>query len=99
AFIVSAEGKPYVKESFGNNFRDWCTAAKITKSAHGLRKLAATIDAENGYTAAELGAKYGWADLKMPSLYTRSADRERLALNAAARVKNQGKRANKKSRT
>jgi integrase len=99
AFIVSAEGKPYVKESFGNNFRDWCTAAKITKSAHGLRKLAATLDAEAGYTGAELGAKYGWADLKMPSLYTRSADRERLSLNAAARVKKQDESANKKSRT
>jgi site-specific recombinase XerD len=99
AFIVSAEGKPYVKESFGNNFRDWCAAAGIAKSAHGLRKLAATLDAEAGYTAAELGAKYGWADLKMPSLYTRAADRERLSLNAAERVKKQGKRANKKSRT
>jgi hypothetical protein len=42
-FICTASGKPYSKEGFGNEFREWCNAAGIMgKSAHGLRKAAAT---------------------------------------------------------
>jgi site-specific recombinase XerD len=86
-FIVGAGGKPLVKESFTNMFREWALAAKVNKSAHGVRKAAATADAMDGYNDAELGAKYGWTGRKMPALYTRSANRERLSLAAAERVK------------
>jgi hypothetical protein len=41
----------------------------------------------DGYNDAELGAKYGWTGRKMPALYTHSANRERLSLAAATRVK------------
>lgn len=54
AFIVSAEGEPCTKGSFGNNFLDWCGAVNVAKSAHCLRKLAATLDAEAGYLAPSL---------------------------------------------
>jgi integrase len=86
-FIVGAGGKPLVKESFTNMFREWALAAKVNKSPHGVRKAAATTDAMDGYNDAELGAKYGWTGRKMPALYTRSANRERLSLAAAERVK------------
>jgi integrase len=37
-FICGAIGRPFTKESFGNEFRDACTAAGVLGSAHGLRK-------------------------------------------------------------
>jgi hypothetical protein len=42
AFICGTRGKPFTKESFGNEFKDACLAAGVNKSAHGVRKLAAT---------------------------------------------------------
>ena len=79
-FVVGKNGKPLVKESFGNMFRDACNAAGVQKSAHGLRKIAATRAAEAGATVAELEAMFGWSGGRMASLYTRTADRRRLAL-------------------
>ncbi len=40
-FIVSSDGRPMAKESFGNWFRRACNTAGVKGSAHGLRKLAA----------------------------------------------------------
>lgn len=85
-FIATSEGRPMVKESFGNWFREVCGAAGVSKSSHGLRKAAATADALAGWSDAELDAKYGWTGRKMASLYTRAASRERLSLAAAART-------------
>ncbi len=86
-FIVGAGGKPLVKEAFTNMFRQWADAAGVNKSPHGVRKAAATADALDGWTDAELDAKFGWTGRKMAAHYTRAASRERLSLAAAARVK------------
>ena len=87
-FIAGERGLPMTKESFGNWFRGACSAAKVTKAAHGLRKYGATVDALAGFTDAELDAKYGWQGRRMASLYTRAANREKLSLGAAARAEN-----------
>jgi hypothetical protein len=84
-FISTAAGRPFVKEAFGNWFRQACSAAGVTKSCHGLRKAAAA-DAESGWSDAELDAKFGWTGRKMASLYTKTASRERLSLAAARRT-------------
>lgn len=89
AYICGAGGKPLTKESFGNEFGDACRKAGIRKSAHGLRKLAATTMAHNGATVAELNAVFGWSGAKMAALYTQKADRERLALGAANKLLNE----------
>ncbi|WP_245431124.1 tyrosine-type recombinase/integrase [Rhodoplanes roseus] len=86
AFIVGDRGRPLTKESFGNEFREWCAAAGVTKSAHGLRKLAATIMAENGATVPELESVFGWSGGRMASHYTRSADRERLGRTGSVKL-------------
>jgi integrase len=86
AFITARDGKPMRKESIGNAFRDACRAAGINKSAHGLRKAAATRAANNGATVAELEAIFGWEGGRMASLYTKSADRERLATRAIQKL-------------
>jgi integrase len=86
-FIAGERGRPMMKESFGNWFREACSLAGVRKSAHGLRKAAATADAHAGWSDAELDAKYGWTGRRMASLYTRAASRERLSLAAAKRTK------------
>lgn len=87
AFICGERGEPLTKESFGNFFKAACRAAGLPKrSAHGVRKLAATLDAERGYTERELEAKYGWTGGYMASLYTKSANRKRMVIEAARRV-------------
>jgi integrase len=86
AFIAKANGEPMVKEGFGNWFRDACKAADVPGAAHGLRKAGATRAANNGATVAQLEAIYGWSGGKMAALYTRSADRERLARQAMGKL-------------
>jgi integrase len=89
AFVVGKKGEPLRKESFGNLFRAACSEAGLTdKSAHGLRKTAATRFAEDGASEAELDALFGWTGRKMASLYTKKAERKRLALQAADRMAN-----------
>jgi integrase len=81
-FIVGANGKPLDKRSFGNQFRKACRAASVNRSAHGLRKIAATRAANAGATVAQLEAIFGWKGGRMASLYTQAADRRRLAMEA-----------------
>ena len=82
AFIAGENGGPLTKECFGNLFRKACRAAGVPGSAHGLRKIAATRAANNGATVAELEAIFGWTGGRMASLYTRTADRRKLARGA-----------------
>jgi len=86
AYICGERGGKLTKESFGNLFSDACRAAGVSKSAHGIRKAAATRAAENGATVAELEAMFGWKGGRMASLYTESANRKRLALEAAEKL-------------
>jgi len=86
-YIVSDHGRPYTVESFGNVFRDWCNEAGLANcSAHGLRKAAAVSLAENGATASELCAIFGWGKLETAEIYVRKAQKKRMAGNAFARL-------------
>jgi integrase len=79
-YLVTELGKPFSAGGFGHKFRDWCDQAGLHHcSAHGLRKAGATIAADNGATAHQLMAIFGWETLKQAELYTRRADRKRLA--------------------
>jgi integrase len=81
-FIAGASGGPLTKGAFGNKFRRACRAAGVPGSAHGVRKIAATTAANNGATVSQLKALFGWTNDAMPSLYTKTADRERLGREA-----------------
>ena len=86
AFICGERGQPLTKESFGNFFKAACQAAGLKdRSAHGLRKLSATLWAERGATEMELMAMFGWTTPQMAALYTRTASRKALSLNAQDR--------------
>lgn len=92
AFIIGKGGEPLTKESFGNFFREACNLAGVEKSAHGLRKLAATRAAEAGASERELEALFGWRGGAMASLYTRAADRSKLARQAISKMGEPGAR-------
>ena len=79
-YLVHSRGGAWNEASFGNSMRKWCNAAGLPHcSAHGLRKAGATIAADNGATGHQLMAIYGWETLRQAEVYTREADRTRLA--------------------
>ena len=79
-FLVNEFGRPFTDAGFGNKFRDWCDQANLPHcSAHGLRKAGATIAANNGATARQLMAIFGWDTIKQAEHYTRKADQKQLA--------------------
>ena len=90
AWIVGARGHPFAKESFGNEFSAAARLAGIKKSAHGVRKIAATIAAENGATAHQLMAIFGWTNIRQAETYTRDAERARLSIAGAGKLDESG---------
>ncbi|WP_147272294.1 tyrosine-type recombinase/integrase [Phyllobacterium salinisoli] len=64
AFLVTEYGRPFVKEGFGNWFREKCRQAGLSLNAHGLRKLSAALAANGGTTAHELMSQFGWTNIK-----------------------------------
>lgn len=90
-WICGARGRPLKKEAFGNDFSEAARQAGIKKSAHGVRKIAATIAAENGATEKELDALFGWTDGGRTSgIYTREANRAKLAAQAGHKLDETG---------
>lgn len=85
-FIAKADGGPMEPESLGNWFKDACRGAGVPGSAHGLRKAGATRAAQNGATVAQLEAIFGWSGGNMAALYTKKADRVRLAREAIGKL-------------
>lgn len=82
-FLVTERGAPFVKEGFGNWFREVCRKADCPGSAHGLRKAGATRVAENGATVHQMMAMFDWTTEKMALHYTRAAEKKRMAAQAA----------------
>ena len=78
--LVNDWHRPFTDGSFGNKFRDWCDQANLLHClAHGLRKAGATVAANNGATARQLMAIFGWDTIKQAEQYTRKADQKQLA--------------------
>lgn len=84
--IVGVKGHKLTKESFGNAFAAACDAAGVGKRGHGLRKIGAHRAAEGGATEHELMAVYGWTDIKTALIYTKGANRKRMATNLMEKV-------------
>ena len=84
AYLVSEWDRPYASpNAFGNWFKRQCVAAGLPHcTAHGLRKAGATFAAEQGATEHQLMAIYGWDSPKQAALYTKAANRKRLAADA-----------------
>ena len=82
-YLVTEFGRPFTAAGFGNKFRDWCNEANLKHcTAHGCRKAGAKMAAENGATAHQLMAIFGWETLRQAEVYTRNANRTLLAEQA-----------------
>ncbi len=88
AILATLSGQPWVKESFGNWFREACREAKCPGAAHGLRKAGAVRAAEAGASNQEMMALFGWTSGRMADHYTKKANQKRLAKAAAERLSN-----------
>lgn len=86
SLICGERRLPLTKESFGNLFSEAARKAGVRKSAHGIRKLAATRAANNGATVPQLKALFGWLTDAMAAHYTREADRVRLSKDAIEKM-------------
>jgi integrase len=82
-FLVNDLGQPFTAAGFGNKMRDWCDKARLPEcSAHGVRKAAACLLAENGRSENELMAIFGWKTSKEAQVYVKEANRKRMAERA-----------------
>jgi Phage integrase family len=87
SWFARLDGKPMVKESVGNFFAEARKMAGIYgKSGHGVRKAAATQAAENEATMAQMNSIFGWEGDAMASLYTKSANRTKIAAGAIEKL-------------
>jgi len=86
ALICGERGEPLGKPAFGAAFSKAARAAGVDKTAHGIRKTAAARAANAGATVAQLKAIFGRTSDAMPTLYTKSADRKHLAIEAMQKL-------------
>jgi integrase len=95
-FLRTSYGNAFTPAGFGNWFHDRCKEAKLPEacSSHGLRKAAARRLAEAGCTEHEIMAITGHESVREVSVYTRAANRKRLATSAMEKVETGTKLAN-----
>lgn len=87
-YILNGYGAPFSVAGLGNRFRKWCDEAGLKeKSLHGVRKGLSNMLTAAGASTPEidvlLGHEMGSSQTK---IYTRSAERARLAEAAVARL-------------
>jgi integrase len=86
-YLINDLGSAFTINGLGNKMREWCDAAELPQcSSHGLRKAAAVILAENGATAPELCAVFGWSKLETAEIYIRQAQKRKMVANAFTRL-------------
>lgn len=86
-WLTTEHGRPFTVAGFGNWFKKQCVRAGLSHcTAHGVRKAGSTRAANNRATAHELMSMYGWETIEQAEVYTRAADRVRLAGSGMARI-------------
>jgi hypothetical protein len=88
-FIFTTRGKPRSKVGLGNDFRKWAREAGLPDYCrlYGLKKAGMRRRAEAGNTTHELMAFSGHKSMSMVELYTKAADKKRLAESGAAKMR------------
>lgn len=86
--LVTAWGKPFTPDGFGNWFREQCIKAGLPDEcrAHGLRKAIARRAAELEATQQQLKAVGGWEQDGEVTTYTKGVDQARLAAVIVSRI-------------
>ncbi|MEF9605765.1 tyrosine-type recombinase/integrase, partial [Paracoccus sp. PXZ] len=88
--FITQDAKPigYKPETLGNWFRDRCAEARVPGSLHGLRKAGATRLADAGASAWEIASYLAHKDTKQADVYTKKANRAKLADSGFAKLGN-----------
>lgn len=82
-FLVTTHGKPFIKEGFGNWFRERCNEAGLPHcSGHGLRKAASRRLAELGLSNQVIKSITGHSTDSEVARYTKNADQAHMAVVA-----------------
>ena len=83
-FLVTHDGRPFSAKGLGVWFKKVCRRAKLRErcTSHGLRKAAATYLADQGATDHHLMAWFGWTSISQAQIYTKAANRKRMADSA-----------------
>lgn len=86
-YLVTEFGKPFSVKGLGNRISDWWRQAGMPHiTSHSVRKGLATDVAHNEATDSMLEAMFGWKDSKTSKIYTRNAERARLAKQTVAKI-------------
>lgn len=86
-YMQTEHGKAYSIKGLGNRISAWFEQASLGHlTAHSVRKGLATDQAHNEATDSMLEAMFGWKDGKTSKIYTRNAERARLARQAVAKI-------------
>lgn len=87
-YILCEYGRPYSVKGLGNRVSKWFSQAGLEHcTSHSVRKGLATDQAHNEATDSQLDAMFGWKDGKTSKIYTRHAERARLARQAVIKIK------------
>ncbi|MEP3245156.1 MAG: tyrosine-type recombinase/integrase [Sneathiella sp.] len=88
AYVLKSNGKPYSSgDSLSATFVKWCREAGLAnRSAHGIRKAVGDLLAEEGCTQHQIMAIHGHKNALTSEVYTKSADRRRLAADAIKKL-------------
>ena len=82
-YLVTDRGAPFTIKGMANRIKAWCIEAGIPHcSAHGVRKLASVMAAENGMTGDQMKALFNWSSVRQSDAYTEKANKKKLASQA-----------------
>jgi len=82
-YLITDRGVPFTIKGMANRIKDWCKEAGIPHcSAHGVRKLASVMAAENGMTGDQMKALFNWSSSRQADTYTEKANKKKLASQA-----------------
>jgi integrase len=95
-YLVTAFGKPFTANGFGNKMRDWCDAAGLPEcSSHGLRKLLLIRLAELGLNTETIMAISGHKNRAEVDTYVAAFNRKKMAEHAMQTVEKEQQRLSK----
>ncbi|PLW79105.1 site-specific integrase [Cohaesibacter celericrescens] len=88
SYILTEHGQSFRSEkALGNRMRKWCEQAGLHHlSSHGVRKAAGELLVHEGCTTYEVMAILGHSESKTSEVYTKGAERRRLAMSALSKL-------------
>ena len=85
-YLLNAKGRAFSSsDSLGNMFRRWCVAAGLEgRSAHGVRKAAGHLLAQEGCSQYQIMTIHGHTQAQTSEIYTKGVERWKMAQAAMA---------------